>query len=134
MATIRIPKGRVPSTEAVKQLRKKIAELKGEVQRLERKKDEKKAAFGTVEYRPGMGKEFYLTKAWRDLRYEVLKECAAKYQDRKPRCEMCGQKAGERPLEVDHKKPRSMFPHLELVKENLQVLCHPCNQGKGASL
>ena len=134
MATIRIPKGRVPSTEAVRQLRKKIAELKGDVARLERKKEEKMAAFGSVPYRVGMGKEFYLTREWRDLRYEVLKECAAKYQDGKPHCEMCGQKAGARALECDHRKPRSLFPHLELMKENLQILCHFCNQGKGAKV
>lgn len=129
---IRLPKGKVPTSEDVKRLRKKIAELKGDVARLERKNDEKLAAFGAMPYRTGMGSQFYSTREWRDLRYEVLRECAAKYQDGKPRCEMCGQKAGEKPLEVDHKKPRSLFPHLELMKENLQVLCNPCNQGKGA--
>ena len=34
-------------------------------------------------------------------------------------------------LEVDHIKPRSTHPELALDFDNLQVLCHDCNQGKG---
>lgn len=35
-------------------------------------------------------------------------------------------------LEMDHIKPRHKYPELTLVFENLQILCHECNQGKGA--
>ena len=32
---------------------------------------------------------------------------------------------------VDHIKPRSKYPELSLVFDNLQVLCGACNKGKG---
>jgi len=35
-----------------------------------------------------------------------------------------------RQIHVDHIKPRSKFPELELVFDNLQVLCDDCNIGK----
>ena len=31
---------------------------------------------------------------------------------------------------VDHIKPRSRFPGLELDPDNLQILCSDCNMGK----
>lgn len=65
---------------------------------------------------------FYDSRAWRDLRYRVIRE-----QGRK--CAACGRTDGE--LHVDHIKPRSKFPELELVQSNLQVLCRACNLGKG---
>lgn len=34
-------------------------------------------------------------------------------------------------VNVDHVKPRKLFPELALVLENLQILCHDCNHGKG---
>jgi 5-methylcytosine-specific restriction endonuclease McrA len=46
-------------------------------------------------------------------------------------CELCG--AGPspgHPLHVDHIKPRSRYPELELDPSNLQVLCEDCNLGK----
>lgn len=131
---IRMRSNKPPMTDETKRLRKKIAELRGEVEKLERRKQQLRMPPGEVAYFPGMGKEFYRTRVWRDLRYKVLKENAAKHKDGKARCVQCGVTAGERPLEVDHCRPRSLFPHLELVKENLQVLCHDCNQGKGASI
>ncbi|RYZ77711.1 MAG: hypothetical protein EOP05_00795 [Proteobacteria bacterium] len=33
-------------------------------------------------------------------------------------------------MHVDHIKPRSKYPHLELEFSNLQVLCRQCNFGK----
>lgn len=42
----------------------------------------------------------------------------------------CGQKKGF--IHVDHIKPRSIFPSLELDISNLQILCEACNLGKGA--
>jgi hypothetical protein len=65
---------------------------------------------------------FYESREWQNLRYEVLRKS-------KGCCELCGDK---NTLQVDHIKPRSKYPELELDISNLQVLCRPCNMGKGA--
>ena len=46
-------------------------------------------------------------------------------------CQCCGatRSAGAQ-IHVDHIKPRSKYPELELDIENLQVLCGDCNLGK----
>lgn len=44
-------------------------------------------------------------------------------------CIYCG--SVER-LQIDHIKPRSIFPELALEPTNLQVLCWPCNKKKAA--
>ena len=64
---------------------------------------------------------FYSSKKWRTVRYEVLRENGKV-------CMCCGATKGE--MHVDHIKPRSKFPKLELEKSNLQVLCKDCNFGK----
>jgi len=64
--------------------------------------------------------DFYMTRAWRDLRYRVLRTYG-------PKCMCCGASGV---MHVDHIKPRSKYPALELVFDNLQVLCEPCNMGK----
>lgn len=43
-------------------------------------------------------------------------------------CKTGGSKTN--PIQVDHIKPRSKYPALELVESNLQVLCKQCNHGK----
>jgi hypothetical protein len=69
---------------------------------------------------------FYGSDEWRKLRYQALKLNAGC-------CQCCGQRASrDRPLHVDHIKPRSKYPELELALSNLQVLCEDCNLGKGA--
>lgn len=69
--------------------------------------------------------EFLATFEWRQLRMLVLKKRGA-------RCECCGAtpKDGVR-MNVDHIKPRKLFPELALTESNLQVLCEVCNHGKG---
>lgn len=42
----------------------------------------------------------------------------------------CGAMAPHVTLVVDHIKPRSKFPELELKEDNLQLLCNSCNMGK----
>lgn len=80
-----------------------------------------------IRYRHGMGSEFYLTREWRGLRWKVLIASDGK-------CSMCGRgKLDGVRLHVDHKVPRSLAPHMELQRDNLQVLCNDCNLGKGAS-
>lgn len=70
--------------------------------------------------------EFYKSQEWRQLRYLALKNNGAC-------CQCCGAKAGNGvQIHVDHIKPRSRYPELELCLDNLQVLCSDCNIGKGA--
>lgn len=70
------------------------------------------------------GAGFYGSKAWLSVRYAVLSERGGK-------CECCGASAKDGvKLQVDHIKPRSKYPELELEKSNLQVLCKACNMGK----
>jgi diadenosine tetraphosphate (Ap4A) HIT family hydrolase len=56
------------------------------------------------------------------IRYQVLVESGG-------RCALCGATKNERPLDVDHIKPRSRGGLT--VRENLQVLCSKCNRSKG---
>ena len=68
--------------------------------------------------------KFYASRDWRELRYLALKNTDG-------RCMCCGasQKDGIQ-LHVDHIKPRSKYPELQLSLSNLQVLCQDCNLGK----
>lgn len=62
---------------------------------------------------------------WRQLRMVILKKYGAK-------CQCCGATpATDAVINVDHIKPRKLFPELALDENNLQVLCGPCNHGKG---
>ncbi len=56
------------------------------------------------------------------LRYKVLKEAGG-------RCELCGATKNDRPLDVDHIRPRSKKG--KSSADNLQVLCSKCNRAKG---
>jgi 5-methylcytosine-specific restriction endonuclease McrA len=48
------------------------------------------------------------------------------------RCQCCGATAADGVrINVDHIKPRKLFPHLALSLDNCQILCQPCNHGKG---
>ena len=67
---------------------------------------------------------FYESREWRIVRYEALKLHGGA-------CQCCGARGVDgKPLHVDHIKPRSIFPELELNVANLQVLCEDCNIGK----
>lgn len=69
--------------------------------------------------------KFYSSKDWRQLRYLALSNCQG-------RCQCCGASASNGVvLHVDHIKPRSRYPELELSLSNIQVLCEDCNIGKG---
>lgn len=70
--------------------------------------------------------EFYTSDAWRRVRYRALKKHGNA-------CQCCGTPASrKKPLHVDHIKPRSKHPELELDINNLQILCEDCNLGKGS--
>lgn len=69
--------------------------------------------------------EFLMSFEWRRVRMEALKKYG-------PRCMCCGATpATGAVMNVDHIKPRKYFPHLALDINNLQILCEPCNHGKG---
>ena len=68
---------------------------------------------------------FLSSYQWRRLRMEALKKYG-------PKCMCCGATpATGAVMNVDHIKPRKLFPSLALNIDNLQVLCHDCNHGKG---
>lgn len=67
---------------------------------------------------------FYDTPEWLKLRYQTLKRFGG-------RCQCCGCRPSRGRLHVDHIKPRSRCPELELDPNNVQVLCDDCNYGKG---
>ncbi len=65
--------------------------------------------------------EFYDSKKWQSLRRKTLRFYGIK-------CMKCGIDKTE--MHVDHIKPRSKYPELELDFNNLQVLCKSCNKEK----
>ena len=87
-------------------------------------KREIKYARVVMPYRQNMGAEFYDTREWQACRYKAFKRHGRQ-------CAVC--RATDTELHVDHIRPRSKFPHLELDAENLQILCRACNLGKGNS-
>ena len=94
-----------------------IAALKAEIARL-------KGFKVAPAYKPGMKGEFYQAREWRELRWKVLTASNG-------RCVTCNRgKQDGVIIHIDHIKPRSKFPALELIFENLQVLCEDCNIGK----
>ena len=68
---------------------------------------------------------FLWSPEWRSLRAQTLKRYGH-------RCMCCGYEPKDlRRINVDHIKPRKLFPELALDPENLQVLCARCNKAKG---
>ena len=72
-----------------------------------------------------MSAQFLDSYEWRSLRMRVIKHYG-------PKCMCCGATPQTGAvMNVDHIKPRKLFPELALEFSNLQVLCHECNHGKG---
>lgn len=72
-----------------------------------------------------MSDVFLESYEWRRVRMVVLKKYG-------PVCQCCGATPQTGAvMNVDHIKPRRLFPQLALDVDNLQVLCHECNHGKG---
>lgn len=106
--------GRKPQ-ERVRDYQSELADAKREISRLE-----------TIiaKIQSWSKHDFYDSPEWYKVRYEALSRTNGE-------CECCGaSKASGAIIQVDHIKPRSKFPHLELDPTNLQVLCKPCNLGK----
>lgn len=69
--------------------------------------------------------DFLETNEWRELRYSILVRDGF-------RCVLCGRDASDGvKLQVDHIKPRSLYPQLEKEPSNLRTVCSDCNIGKG---
>jgi 5-methylcytosine-specific restriction endonuclease McrA len=102
-----------------------LADIRKKAKKQERRK--RKSAHQQPKTRQASsGDRFYLSRVWRSLRYLALKNAGGC-------CQCCGASASDGvQLHVDHIKPRSLFPKLELDLSNLQVLCADCNIGKGA--
>lgn len=67
---------------------------------------------------------FYKSYEWQKLRFHVFEIHGRK-------CQLCGNSpefGGV--LQVDHIKPRWLYPELAFDINNLQVLCRECNTGK----
>lgn len=64
---------------------------------------------------------FYDSEEWHGLRSKA-------FQKYPHICMRCGNKDN---LQVDHVKPRSKYPKLQLELSNLQILCRDCNLSKG---
>lgn len=68
---------------------------------------------------------FLMSFEWKVLRRRAIETYGAK-------CMKCGRCPSDpKKINVDHVKPRKLFPHLALDFDNLQVLCAPCNKEKG---
>lgn len=90
-----------------------------------KRKQRKKKKTSKYPYRPKSKTDFYRSKLWRELRVRVLESYSCN-------CMMCGRSPKQHGvvLHVDHIKPRSKYPELELSFSNLQILCDDCNLGK----
>lgn len=69
--------------------------------------------------------KFYRSKPWLDLRYRMLVL-------RGNRCNACGRGPKDGAIiQIDHIRPRYIYPELAFDPSNLQILCSSCNTGKG---
>lgn len=99
--------------------------MKSIPQRKNTKKVGKPVRFGSSKVKPFEGDEFLQSYEWRRVRMVALKKYG-------PKCQCCGATPADGAvMNVDHIKPRKLFPQLALDVNNLQVLCHECNHGKG---
>jgi 5-methylcytosine-specific restriction endonuclease McrA len=79
--------------------------------------------------RPDKFKLFYNSRAWRNARYQFLKQ-----QPRPLRCSCCGATAADTKLAVDHIVPLKMDFSRRLEQTNFQVLCAvDCNLAKAST-
>ena len=103
--------------------RKRIEEIKNR-HKLKNTKSEQ-CLVNKTESHSLSSKDFYKSKQWRFLRAKILEKYECK-------CMMCGHSPKEHDIviHVDHIKPRSTHPHLQLREDNLQLLCEDCNLGK----
>ena len=102
-------------------------EIKQQVAKKQQKKSTLKIKKKFTPYKPDFVQtnEFLSSYEWRKIRLEALLKYGRK-------CLCCGSSPETGAvLNVDHIKPRKTHPELALCLDNLQVLCHECNHGKG---
>lgn len=111
------------SRNPTRALAKTIRKLKSEIRSPNRKPRQRRAR-KAKRYKQSYSAfiEFYESKEWKELRYKAILTHGRI-------CQCCG--ATDKPIHVDHIKPRAKYPSLELNLENLQILCENCNIGKG---
>ena len=97
--------------------------IKGSVSKLSNKLGNRRKLSKKSKKKDKKQLNFYSSKEWRDVRYRALKLHGRQ-------CLCCGAKPPQVVLHVDHIKPRSLRPDLELDINNLQILCEDCNLGK----
>jgi 5-methylcytosine-specific restriction endonuclease McrA len=108
-------------------LRAERKALKKERRLIQQKpKKPKNVATSVPRYAGDVNADSFLSSfEWRKLRMQVLRHYG-------PRCMCCGATPADGAMmNIDHIKPRRTHPHLALAFDNLQVLCNPCNHGKG---
>jgi 5-methylcytosine-specific restriction endonuclease McrA len=108
-----------------KELKKKLLDAVTDilVKEIIRKQEDRRAA--KAAWHEGYKQKPRQSNGFQKLRYQALKKA-------KGRCEACGATAQDQKLHVDHIKPVSKYPNLELDANNLQILCAKCNIGKHA--
>lgn len=116
-----LPKEGVSRNQEKKQARIDRGKRKRERREAKLKNTVKNQAKKIRALKQGKAEGFYSSREWRELRY-----LAIRFWGRK--CMACGRTEGE--MHVDHIKPRVIYPMLELVFDNLQILCRDCNMGK----
>jgi len=68
---------------------------------------------------------FLYSQEWKQLRLLAIKQYGLI-------CVYCGKENSRKfPINIDHIKPRKLFPELALDINNLQPLCGLCNKRKG---
>jgi hypothetical protein len=111
---------------ALKRAVTKAKELAYRAKQAEQRLQSKPSYPVAPKYTTAMNGDFYQTKEWRQVRWSVISRADGK-------CSVCGRsKKDGIVIHVDHIKPRSKYPELELDPSNLQLLCEDCNLGKGA--
>jgi hypothetical protein len=91
------------------------------VKRKEKKQSKAKVLRKKIKQKNSQKNDFYSSKEWLAIRYDVIEKYGRV-------CCACG--ARTKSIHVDHIKPRSTYPELELEINNLQILCPDCNRGK----
>lgn len=114
----------LPQTEVVKKKKPNRKKRKVKLTPSGPRTPIKTQSFSGIDVAPDSN-EFLYTYEWRKLRIQAFK----KYGNR---CQCCGASPQTGAvLNVDHIKPRKYYPSLALDLNNLQILCHDCNHGKG---
>jgi 5-methylcytosine-specific restriction endonuclease McrA len=87
-------------------------------------KQEPEKKFSDAKMRYFKSKRFLESDEWLKLRFLAIQKYGR-------RCMCCGAKPEDGAvIQVDHIKPRSIYPELAANINNLQVLCRECNIGK----